>query len=105
MAYIKNYQNGLFMKKKVIFSNYDDLGNLYYGGGGAVAIHEVAKRLVAKYFVEVITSRYPGSKKSGFVDGVYYRRVGWPYAGGRIGQIVFLLILPFIVVTSKFDVW
>ena len=44
------------MKRRIIFSNYDDPKNPFYGGGGARAIHEVAKRLAVRHDVKIITA-------------------------------------------------
>lgn len=94
--------------KKVIFSSFDDLKNPYYGGGGSKAVHEIAKRLVYKYKVEVLTSKYPGSKNE-VIDKVYYERIGGgfqlPIIGQFLSQIVFQLFLPYFVLTKKYDLW
>ena len=73
-------------KTSVIFSSYDDLHNPYYAGGGALAIREVAKRLVKKYNVTVITGKYPNSKDE-TIEGITYERVGTTHFGGKIGQL------------------
>lgn len=89
---------------KIIISNYDDLYNPYYGGGGAVAIHEVSKRLASKMHVTVITGKYPNYKDRK-IDNVYYKHIGLSFAGPKIGQIIYQLLLPYYVRTSRFDVW
>jgi glycosyltransferase involved in cell wall biosynthesis len=90
---------------RIIFSNYDDLKNPYYGGGGAVAVHEVAKRLVAKqHAVTVLTGRYPGSQDE-VVDGVQYKRIGFHLLDARIGQLVFQFSLPWYAARLQYDVW
>ncbi len=88
----------------IIFSNYDDIKNPYYGGGGAVAIHEICKRLAGDFKVKVLTGKYPGSKNEA-VDGVYYKRVGLKIAGPKLGQVIFQWLLPFYALREKFDVW
>ncbi len=90
---------------RIIFSNYDDLKNPYYGGGGAVAVHEVAKRLAARqHTVTVFTGCYPGSTDE-VIDGVHYRRVGFHIFDARIGQLAFQFALPWYVARLEFDVW
>ena len=89
---------------KIIFSTYDDMNNPYYGGGGSRAIHEVAKRLVGKYEVVVLTANYPGARNQ-TVDNVFYKRIGFSFLGPKIGQLFFHFLLPFCVVREKFDVW
>jgi phosphatidyl-myo-inositol alpha-mannosyltransferase len=90
-------------KSKIIISSYDDLGNPFYGGGGAYAIHEVAKRLVKNFDVEVLTSKYPGSKNN-TVDGIHYKRVGI-FAGAKLSQLLFHFTLPKHVLKRNYDIW
>jgi len=89
---------------KIIISSYDSLKNPYYAGGGAVAIHEVAKRLAADFEVMVITGKYSGSKDE-VIDDVRYKRVGIPFFGPKIGQLAYQVCLPFSVMAEKYDVW
>ncbi len=92
------------MKKKIIFSNYDDLKNPYYGGGGARAIHEVAKRLKDDFQIQVITSGFKGSKNE-VIDGVAYSHIGTTLFGPQFSQLIFLFLLPFYIQTQSFDLW
>lgn len=89
---------------KIIFSNYDDIKNPYYAGGGAYAIQEVAKRLSKNNQLTVVTGAYPGSKDE-VVDGVIYKRIGFKKLGPRISQLIFQALLPFYVIKLDFDVW
>ena len=91
-------------KLKIIISSYDDLKNPYYAGGGAVAIHEIAKRLVAKCEVVVITGKYPNSKDER-IDEVKYRRIGTSFLGAKLDQLTFQICLPILVLTEKYDIW
>lgn len=90
--------------QKIIFSNYDDRKNPYYGGGGAIAIHEVAKRLAASINVIVVTGKYPGSKNQ-VIDRVQYKRIGLSFLGPKLGQLLFIALLPLYVLTMRFDAW
>lgn len=92
------------MIKNIVFSNFDDLKNPWYGGGGARAIHEVAKRLAKTNTVTVITGSYPGSKNE-VVDNVSYVRIGVSSFGPFIGQAVYQLLLPWHAMTRTYDVW
>lgn len=92
------------IKSRLIISNYDDLKNPYYAGGGAVAVHEVARRLTDSFLVTVITSAYPGSSDQ-VVDGVLYRRIGLKNAGPFISQIIYSLLLPLSALGTSFDLW
>jgi glycosyltransferase involved in cell wall biosynthesis/GT2 family glycosyltransferase len=90
-------------KTKLIFSNYDDISNPYYAGGGSFAVHYIAKRLAGKYDVTVITNRYPGSKDA-VIDNVTYKRIGLSISP-RVDQFVFHFLLWFYVLRMNFDVW
>jgi len=92
------------MKKKIIFSTYDDIHNPYYAGGGAVAIAEIAKRLVSEYDVTVITGNYPGAKEER-IDGVLYKRMGPSSFGPRRSQLLFHMLLPQYLKKESFDLW
>lgn len=91
-------------KKKIIFSAYDSIGNPYYNGGGAVAVHEVAKRLAHKYDVSVICGRYSHAKNR-IVDQVSYEYVGSGLFGPKLSQLIFQFLLPYYFIVKDFDVW
>jgi phosphatidyl-myo-inositol alpha-mannosyltransferase len=92
------------MKRSLVISNYDDRQNPFYGGGGALAVHEVAKRLALEFDVTVITSLFPGSRNE-YMDGVFYQRIGWFWLGPRVSQIWFSLLLPFYAAFKRCDLW
>lgn len=91
---------------KIIFSNYDDINNPYYGGGGAIAIHEIAKRLVSIYGhdVTVVTSKYRGSKDR-TIGKVKYIRIGTTIPSPRLAQLIYMVVTPLYVRSLNFDVW
>lgn len=89
---------------KVYISNYDDLHNPYYAGGGAHAVHEVARRLSTTYDITVVTGRYRGAQE-GDVDGVIYTRIGSDVFGPYSGQLFYHVSLILFVMTHSFDVW
>ncbi len=91
-------------KTAIIFSNYDDIKNPWYGGGGAKAVHEVAKRLVDNFEITVITGKYPGSADEE-IDGLKYKRIGTSIFGPKFGQIIFALILPWYAISENFEIW
>ncbi len=92
------------MRKKIIISSYDDIKNPYYGGGGAVAIHELAKRLSKNYQIEVLSWNHSGVKKE-IIDGVDYIRIGFPFLSPKISMLIFQILLPFICYFKKYDFW
>lgn len=91
-------------KKTIYFSTYDDIKNPHYGGGGAVAIHQLLKRLSKIYNVRVISWDYCGKKKE-IIDGVHYERFGLPALSPKIAMFAYQMSLPFIAKQKKFDVW
>jgi phosphatidyl-myo-inositol alpha-mannosyltransferase len=91
-------------KARIVFSNYDDLQNPVYAGGGAIAIHEVAKRLAKNFEVTVLTGKYPEAENE-MLDGVMYIRIGFRFFTGRLGQLLYHFSLPWHVLTKKYDVW
>lgn len=95
----------LKMKNKtIVISQYDDLENPFYGGGGAYAVHEIAMRLAKENYVTVVTFNFKGAgeiKK----DGVRYVRMGPSFLGPKFGQLLYHLLLPFAVRMSKHDLW
>jgi len=96
--------NGSPHTLRIAFSNFDDLANPWYGGGGARAIHEVGQRLAGRHQVTVVTGTFPGAPR-GAVDGVAYQRVGAAWAGPRLGQVIYSLLLPLAVRRLPHDVW
>jgi glycosyltransferase involved in cell wall biosynthesis len=93
------------MKKlKIIISNYDDIYNPYYSGGGAWALHEIGKRLAKRHDVTVVCGAYPGAKNE-TLNGVHYLHIGIPFGGPIIGQLAYTIALPFAVRRLSFDVW
>ena len=91
-------------KPRIIISSYDDIKNPFYAGGGAIAVHEVAKRLALKFQVTVICGKYPDSQEQ-IVDGVSYQHVGINTHNPQLSQIAFSLSLPGQVRTRNFDLW
>jgi phosphatidylinositol alpha-mannosyltransferase len=92
------------VKRRIVFSNYDDVKNPFYGGGGAHAVHEIARRLAQCHSVRVVTGKYPGSCDES-VDGVSYARIGSQSAGAKAGQLLFQFTLPLLVRRGEYDIW
>lgn len=91
-------------KPTIYISTYDDIKNPHYGGGGAIAVHEIAKRLLKKYEVHVVSWDYSGKKKE-TIDAVKYERFGLPFLNPKIAMFAYQLALPFVVMSKQFDVW
>lgn len=93
-----------YYKKQIIISNYDDKKNPYYAGGGATAIHEIASRLIKEFTVTVLTGKYPNCRDEK-IDGVFYMRIGFSFAGPKLGQIIYQLLLPYFAIAKNYDLW
>lgn len=92
------------IKKDVVISSYDSIDNPFYSGGGAIAVHAVARRLTKKFRVTILTASFKGSKNN-ITDGVKYQYISWPFFGPQVGQIVFQVLLPFFALSKKYDCW
>lgn len=88
--------------KNILITTYDDIKNPVYGGGGARAVHVLAKHLSGKNNVEVISWNHSGRKKE-VIDGVRYTRFGWNLLHPKLGMFVFQIVLPFKVLFKKTD--
>jgi glycosyltransferase involved in cell wall biosynthesis len=62
---------------RVIHCIYDDPANPWLGGGGALRVYEVYRRLTDRVAATVVAGRYPGAKDHER-DGVEYRYLGRP---------------------------
>jgi len=92
------------MKKRIIISSFDSIYHPVYAGGGAHAIHEVAKRLSNSFSVMVIAAAYKHCKATK-VEGVQYRFIGPKNLDTRIGHLLFNVLLAFAVRREDFDLW
>ena len=72
-------------KLRVVHCIYDDPRNPWVGGGGAVRVFEIYRRLTSDVAATVVTGSFPGARDE-VVDGVRYMRVGarTPYAWSRL---------------------
>ena len=89
---------------RIVFSNFDAPTNPWYAGGGATAIHQIARRLARHHHVTVVTGAYPEAHDDN-PDEVEYRRIGFAHAGPKLGQMLFSAALPLAVRRLKHDVW
>lgn len=70
---------------RVLHFIYDDPANPWVGGGGAVRVREIYRRLAPRLDVAVATGNYPGARDE-TIDGISYIRLGArrPYAWSRL---------------------
>lgn len=69
---------------RVLHCIYDDPGNPWVAGGGALRVREIYRRLADRVDATVASGNYPGAR-DGVVEGVRYLRLGAPrpYAWSR----------------------
>jgi len=91
-------------KKTIYYSTYDDIKNPHYGGGGAIAVHEIAKRLSKKYNVHILSWDYSGKKKE-TIEGIAYERFGIPSLSPKLGMFAYQIFLPFVMQQKIYDLW
>ena len=72
------------MSLRVLHCIYDDLANPWVGGGGAVRVREIYRRLAGEVEATVATGSFPGARDQ-TIDGIEYVRLGAsaPYAWSR----------------------
>jgi glycogen synthase len=72
---------------KICHLIYDDVGNPWLGGGGAVRAREIYRRLAERHEVTLVTGRFPGAAAEEWSDGLHFVRVGSErsYARSRLG--------------------
>lgn len=90
--------------KKIIFSTYDDIKNPYYGGGGALAIHNIAKRISKQFSIKVISWNHSGLRQE-VIDGVSYRRIGINIGQPKVEMLMFQVVLPVYTFLLDYDIW
>ncbi len=91
-------------KPRLIISSYDNIRNIYYKGGGARILDELAQRLSSSFHITIVTARHRDA--ADFRNGkVKYRHIGPAFAGPRLGQLFFHFLLPYHVRRNNFDVW
>lgn len=91
-------------KLKITYLDFDDIKNPLLGGGQAKATLEVCSRLVNRgHQVEVICSKYPRFEDR-IEKGIKYTHVGVGTKYIRLNNLIYDLVLPFVVRKLKSDV-
>ncbi|WMX48369.1 glycosyltransferase family 4 protein [Streptomyces roseicoloratus] len=90
-------------RKRVVLSVYDDGDHSDRGGGGALVVDRLARRLAEHYEVTVVTAGRDA--RGGFRQGVRYVRLPVRRAGRRLGQLAFRSLLPFVARRIPHDAW
>ena len=83
---------------------YDDLGNPWLGGGGALRAWEIYRRLAARHQITMVSGGYPGAVRDEVVEGVRVIRLGAErcYACSRIG---YMRKAPAVLRRLAWDLW
>jgi len=90
------------MKTRLVLLDFDDIKNPLISGGQALATYEVFRRLTEKYSITVISSKYPGYQDR-TQDGIMYKHIGLGSSSIRLNNLVYDLLMPFVVPTIKTD--
>ncbi|MBN1169282.1 glycosyltransferase family 4 protein [Candidatus Woesebacteria bacterium] len=91
-------------KLSITYLDFDDMKNPLLGAGQARATYEVCSRLTNKgHRIKVICSKYPGYKDR-IEDGISYKHIGLPTGNIRLNNIIYILLLPFYVLSLKSDI-
>lgn len=91
------------MKKRIVISNYDNIYNTNYGGGGAIALDTVAGLLTGAYDVTIVTGRYRNAKNLDR-NGVHYKFIG-TNLHPLFDQAFFHIAIILFARKNSFDVW
>ncbi|MEZ0490922.1 glycosyltransferase family 4 protein [Kineococcus sp. TBRC 1896] len=88
---------------RVVISIYDDFDNPHYAGGGPAVVRAVAARLARDCDVLVVT----GGRRWRRLDrgGIHHLQLPVVWAGPRLGQAIWALMLPFVAVLLRYDAW
>jgi len=72
---------------KICHLIYDDIGNPWLGGGGALRAREIYRCLADRHEITLVTGRFPGGKAEECKEGLRFLRVGSErgYARSRLG--------------------
>ena len=83
---------------------YDDVGNPWLGGGGALRAWEIYRRLADRHEITLVCGSYPGAEREEVVDGVNIVRVGSgrTYATSRL---TYCSAAPRVLKERSWDVW
>lgn len=90
-------------RMRIVVSIYDAAGNTDYPGGGALVAEKVARRLSDDFDVTVVTDGRRGASLRR--DGIRYVYLPVRWAGPRAGQLLFLMLLPFLARRLPHDAW
>jgi len=91
-------------KITVVISNYDEINNPYYAGGGAYAIDALSKRLAKKYKLIIVNGKFPHFHNSQ-KKNITRMHIGTVHGGPKIGQLMYQLLLPYYARKLSYDIW
>ncbi|MFD0071731.1 glycosyltransferase [Streptomyces sp. NPDC127166] len=90
-------------RRHVVVSVYDGADDPAHRSGGALVAGKVARRLAEDFRVTVVTAGRRGGTEER--DGIRYVRLPVGRAGPRAGQLLFLVLLPFVARRIRHDLW
>ena len=87
---------------KILYIIYDDPGNPWCGGGGALRVRKVNEHLAKEHEITVITGNYPEAENE-IVDGVRYVRIGIK-SSYILSRLSFSFLIPFYLKKNGSDI-
>lgn len=90
-------------RARVVISIFDDIDNPHYAGGGPAVVARLARALLEQHNVLVITAGRGLART--YRDGVEYLQLPVAWAGPRLGQVLWALLLPVAVLVVRHDLW
>jgi glycosyltransferase involved in cell wall biosynthesis len=87
--------HGCIQLMKILHIIYDDIGNPWCGGGGALRVFQVNRELAGKNDITVLTGNYPGAR-SETINNVRFIRIGLS-ASYVLSRLSFSLCVPFVI--------
>jgi glycosyltransferase involved in cell wall biosynthesis len=99
----EKHSKNLGVVKRVVISSFDNPSNPHYNGGGVAVVEMIANRLASHFDVTVVTAGKRRDKTYG--DKIHYRTLPIGWAGPRIGQLLYHMLLPFSALRIPHDLW
>jgi glycosyltransferase involved in cell wall biosynthesis len=89
---------------RILQTIYDDIRNPWWGGGGAVRVFEISRRLARRHEITVVTGNFPGAVSEEEIEGVRYIRVGYPN-NRWVSRLSFTVMANRWVRKANVDLW
>lgn len=89
---------------KILHTIYDDIGNPWCGGGGALRALKISRHLAGKHEITLLTGTYPGAIANEFQNGLRIQRIG-SNRSYALSRLSFSVLASNALVKEPFDLW